>query len=80
MGDYAASGGYYISCMADSIFAEPNTLTGSIGVFAIVPNMKGFFNNKLGITFDGVKPASSPMRAIPRARLRKKKKRCSSVR
>ena len=55
MGDYAASGGYYISCMADSIFAEPNTLTGSIGVFAIVPNMKGFFNNKLGITFDGVK-------------------------
>lgn len=57
MGDYAASGGYYISCMADSIFAEPNTLTGSIGVFAILPNMKGFFNNKLGITFDGVKTA-----------------------
>lgn len=55
MGNYAASGGYYISCMADSIFAEPNTLTGSIGVFAIVPNMQGFFNNKLGITFDGVK-------------------------
>ncbi|MGE7775104.1 signal peptide peptidase SppA [Chitinophaga sp. NPDC101104] len=55
MGDYAASGGYYISCMADSIFAEHNTLTGSIGVFTILPNMKGFFNNKLGITFDGVK-------------------------
>ncbi len=57
MGDYAASGGYYISCMADSIFAEPNTLTGSIGVFAVLPNMKGFFNNKLGVTFDGVKTA-----------------------
>ena len=55
MGDYAASGGYYIACAADSIFAEPNTITGSIGVFAIVPNMKGFFNNKLGLTFDGVK-------------------------
>ncbi|SFD62143.1 protease-4 [Chitinophaga sp. CF118] len=57
MGDYAASGGYYISCMADSIFAQPNTLTGSIGVFAIVPNMESFFKNKLGITFDGVKTA-----------------------
>jgi protease IV len=55
MGDYAASGGYYISCMADSIFAQPNTLTGSIGVFGIVPNLEGFFKNKLGITFDGVK-------------------------
>lgn len=55
MGNYAASGGYYIACMADSIFAEPTTLTGSIGVFAILPNMKGFFNNKLGITFDNVK-------------------------
>ncbi|ADY52656.1 signal peptide peptidase SppA, 67K type [Pseudopedobacter saltans DSM 12145] len=55
MGDYAASGGYYISCAADSIFAEPNTITGSIGVFAILPNLKPFLNNKLGITFDGVK-------------------------
>ncbi|MBC7655467.1 MAG: signal peptide peptidase SppA [Oligoflexus sp.] len=55
MGDYAASGGYYISCAADSIFAEPNTITGSIGVFAIIPNMKGFLNDKLGVTFDGVK-------------------------
>jgi len=55
MGDYAASGGYYISCAADSIFAEPNTITGSIGIFAILPNMQKFFNNKLGITFDGVK-------------------------
>jgi protease-4 len=57
MGDYAASGGYYISCMADSIFAEPNTLTGSIGVFAVIPNLQGFFKNKLGVTFDGVKTA-----------------------
>jgi protease-4 len=55
MGDVAASGGYYIACGADSIFAEPNTITGSIGVFGIIPNMKKFFNNKLGITFDGVK-------------------------
>ncbi|WP_345955376.1 signal peptide peptidase SppA [Mucilaginibacter sp. PAMB04168] len=55
MGDYAASGGYYISCAADSIFAEPNTVTGSIGIFAILPNMQKFFNGKLGITFDGVK-------------------------
>lgn len=58
MGDVAASGGYYISCAADSIFAEPNTITGSIGVFGIIPNMQKFFNNKLGITFDGVKTAA----------------------
>ncbi len=55
MGDLAASGGYYIACAADSIFAQPNTITGSIGVFGIIPNMKNFFNKKLGITFDGVK-------------------------
>jgi protease-4 len=55
MGDVAASGGYYIACNADSIFAQPNTITGSIGVFGIIPNMQKFFNNKLGITFDGVK-------------------------
>ncbi|HVV53747.1 MAG TPA: signal peptide peptidase SppA [Mucilaginibacter sp.] len=55
MGDLAASGGYYISCAADSIFAEPNTITGSIGIFAIIPNLQKLFNDKLGITFDGVK-------------------------
>lgn len=55
MGDLAASGGYYISCGADSIFANPTTLTGSIGVFGIIPNMKGLLNNKLGLTFDNVK-------------------------
>jgi protease IV len=54
-GDVAASGGYYISCAADSIFCLPNTITGSIGVFGIIPNMEAFFKNKLGITFDGVK-------------------------
>jgi protease-4 len=56
-GDYAASGGYYLAANADSIFAQPTTLTGSIGVFSIVPNMQGFFKNKLGVTFDGVKTA-----------------------
>lgn len=56
-GDVAASGGYYIACGADSIFANPNTITGSIGVFGIIPNMEAFFKNKLGITFDGVKTA-----------------------
>jgi len=54
-GDVAASGGYYISCAADSIFALPTTITGSIGVFGIIPNMQDFFKNKLGVTFDGVK-------------------------
>ena len=56
-GDVAASGGYYIAAGADSIFANPNTITGSIGVFGVIPNMQGFFKNKLGITFDGVKTA-----------------------
>ncbi len=56
-GDYAASGGYYLACNADSIFAQPNTLTGSIGVFSIIPNMESFFKDKLGVTFDGVKTA-----------------------
>ena len=54
-GDVAASGGYYISCAADSIFADPLTITGSIGVFSIIPDMSAFFKNKLGITFDQVK-------------------------
>lgn len=57
MGDVAASGGYYISCNADSIFVNANSITGSIGVFSIVPNFQSFFKNKLGITFDGVKTA-----------------------
>lgn len=54
-GDVAASGGYYIGCAADSIFVQPNTIIGSIGVFGIIPNFQNLLNNKLGITFDGVK-------------------------
>lgn len=54
MGNYAASGGYYISCMADVIVAQPNTITGSIGIFGLIPNIEGL-NNKLGLTYDGVK-------------------------
>lgn len=52
MGDYAASGGYYIACNANKIYANPTTITGSIGVFGVIPNMQKFFNNKLGLTFD----------------------------
>ena len=54
MGDYAASGGYYISCGAQQIFAEPTTITGSIGIFAMVPNFKGLLTDKLGINTDFV--------------------------
>ena len=59
MGDYAASGGYYIACLADTIIAHPNTLTGSIGVFNIIPNASGLFNDHLGITFDTVRTGQS---------------------
>ena len=54
MGDYAASGGYYISCVADTIVAEPTTLTGSIGIFGMVPNVKEL-SEKIGLTYDVVK-------------------------
>lgn len=54
MGDYAASGGYYISCVADTIVAEPTTLTGSIGIFGMVPNVKGTAE-KIGLSYDVVK-------------------------
>ncbi len=57
MGDYAASGGYYISAAADSIFADPTTLTGSIGVFGVIPSFQKLFNEKLGVHFDAVKTA-----------------------
>jgi protease-4 len=52
-----------MSCNADSIFAQPNTITGSIGVFSVLPNMQNFFKDKLGITFDGVKtaPGADPL-------------------
>lgn len=55
MGDYAASGGYYISCNSDYIFAQPNTLTGSIGVFGMIPSIQNTLKNKLGVTIDVVK-------------------------
>jgi len=55
MGDYAASGGYYIACTADKIFASSNTLTGSIGVFTMIPNPNGLIREKLGINFDTVR-------------------------
>lgn len=54
MGDYAASGGYYISCGADYIYAEPTTLTGSIGIFGTIPNVKKL-RDKIGLDIDGVK-------------------------
>jgi protease-4 len=54
MGNLAASGGYWISTNADYIFAQPSTITGSIGVFGVIPNFQGLFNNKLGINFDDV--------------------------
>lgn len=54
-GDVAASGGYYIGCMADRIYAQPNTITGSIGIFGMIPNASKLLNEKLGVNFDTVK-------------------------
>ncbi|MEM1124982.1 MAG: S49 family peptidase, partial [Bacteroidota bacterium] len=51
-GDYAASGGYYIACMADKIYAEPSTITGSIGIFSMIPNASELMNEKIGISLD----------------------------
>ncbi|MFM8916705.1 MAG: signal peptide peptidase SppA, partial [Bacteroidota bacterium] len=58
MGDVAASGGYYISCNADSIFAQPNTITGSIGVFGLMFNIQDMLKNKLGVTYDSYNTGS----------------------
>jgi len=55
MGDVAASGGYYVACNADTIYAEPNTITGSIGVFAMIPSLEDMLKDKVGVTFDTVK-------------------------
>ena len=55
MGDLAASGGYYIACQADSIFAEPGTITGSIGVFGMIPILQKTMKDNLGITYDTVR-------------------------
>ena len=55
MGGYAASGGYYISCAANYIYAEPTTITGSIGIFGMFPDFSGLLKDKLGVKFDEVK-------------------------
>ena len=55
MGGYAASGGYYISCAANYIYAEPTTITGSIGIFGMFPDVSGLLTEKLGVKFDEVK-------------------------
>jgi protease IV len=65
MSDLAASGGYYMSMPCDHIFAQENTITGSIGVFGMWFNVKNFFNNKLGITTDGVKTGKYSDLALP---------------
>ncbi|MDO4319436.1 MAG: signal peptide peptidase SppA [Bacteroidales bacterium] len=64
MGDYAASGGYYISCGADRIYADRTTLTGSIGVFGMIPDLSGLVTDKLGVSFSTV--ATNPV-AVPNA-------------
>ena len=64
MGDYAASGGYYISCVADTIVAEPTTLTGSIGIFGMIPNVKGL-TDKIGLSYDVVKTKETRFPVFP---------------
>src|SRR6185295_7612270 len=70
MGDYAASGGYYISAFATKIVAQPNTLTGSIGVFGILPNMQKLFEDKLGLNFDNVETGKYSDFGVPTRPLR----------
>jgi len=65
MGDVAASGGYYIAAPADTIVVSPFTLTGSIGVFALYPNMKEFLNNKIGIRYESVKTGEFASLGLP---------------
>lgn len=67
MGDVAASGGYYIACQSDRIFAQPNTITGSIGVFGIIPNISKPLEEKLGITVDRAYTNRPSMMTITRA-------------
>lgn len=77
MGDVAASGGYYISCGAEKIYAEPMTLTGSIGIFGMIPCAKTLISDKLGVNIDFVETNANsvgpnvfePMTAFQRARL-----------
>ena len=67
MGDVAASGGYYIACQSDRIFAQPNTITGSIGVFGVLPNISKPLEEKLGITIDRAYTNRPTMMTITRA-------------
>jgi protease-4 len=75
MGDIAASGGYYLAAGADTIMANPTTITGSIGVIGVVPNAEGLFEDELGVTFDGVRTSPyadmySPTRPLASAERR----------
>lgn len=69
MSDYAASGGYYISSGAQRIFAEPLTITGSIGIFGMIPNATGFINNTLGVNFEEVATNKNAIVGVPFKRL-----------
>lgn len=79
MGDVAASGGYYISCASDRIFADPTTITGSIGIFGMIPNVSNLLTKKIGLKFDVVKTnemadmgtMSRPFNAAESAQLQK---------
>ena len=75
MGDYAASGGYYIAAAADSVFAEPTTITGSIGVFLTFPIVKELMEDKLGINFDTVNTARNANAFSPFQDLSEEEKR-----
>ncbi len=75
MGNVAASGGYYIACNADKIYVQPNSITGSIGVFSVVPDFSSFMKNKLGITFDGVSTSKyADLPSVTRAMTEEEKK------
>lgn len=75
MGDVAASGGYYISCAGDRIFADPNTITGSIGVFGLIPHTGDLFEEELGISFDQVKTNAYADMGSPSNPLEKRERR-----
>ena len=74
-GDYAASGGYYIAASADTIVAHPKTLTGSIGVFSMFPNLTELAEDKLGITFDTVKTSPNAIFLSPFLEMNDREKR-----
>ena len=73
-GNYAASGGYYISCGADTIVSQPNTITGSIGVFGMFPDASQLLNEKLGVYFDTVKTSPYAVAASPFYKLEQNEK------